>query len=143
MDPTVFSVKYGDSDNSEYFSQGIVNHKGRSCVSSLKDLIDAGLCKLYPEFDGPERSRGWTGHLRVLRSKWTDESWTRQQDVSQAFKIAEFCFPTLKAIDMALLLSTFQNRRLNDPPTNGIPCSLRCRANLTNFCRYQTSLSKL
>lgn len=38
----------------EYLSQGTVHHKGRSCNFSTRDLIDAGLCEVYPEFDEAE-----------------------------------------------------------------------------------------
>jgi hypothetical protein len=39
--------------NGEYLSQGAVNIAGRSHVVSLEDLVQAGLFRLYPEFDRP------------------------------------------------------------------------------------------
>jgi hypothetical protein len=44
----------GDYDNGKYLSQGTVVHQNRSCVTSLGNLIKAGLYELYPELDDPE-----------------------------------------------------------------------------------------
>ncbi|KAB5515046.1 hypothetical protein GE09DRAFT_587861 [Coniochaeta sp. 2T2.1] len=55
-----FRLRDADYDNGEYLSQGEVHHAGRSCVSSLGQLVSAGLHDLYPEFAEPEAKRSWT-----------------------------------------------------------------------------------
>uniref|UniRef100_A0A8H7MYY2 DUF7587 domain-containing protein n=1 Tax=Bionectria ochroleuca TaxID=29856 RepID=A0A8H7MYY2_BIOOC len=58
-----FRLENPEYDNGEYLSQGVVNHRGRSCTFSLQDLIDGGLYELYPEFgDTGSGGYGRTGY---------------------------------------------------------------------------------
>ena len=96
----------------EHLSQGTVNHKGRSCVFSLQDLIDAGLCELYPELDDLEGRKRWTNRVIALRSMWAARSSTTQEDVRLALQLAESCFHGMVALDIALMFLTFRNREV-------------------------------
>jgi hypothetical protein len=94
MYPDVFSsnsdmqnlvrLREGDYDNGEYLSHGTVVHQDRSCVTSLENLIKAGLYELYPELDDPEGKEKWTNRERQLRSIWRNNSSTSQGDIRQA-----------------------------------------------------------
>jgi len=97
--------------NGEHLSQGDVTHKGRSCIVSLQQLIDAGLCKLYPEFDDLEGRKEWTKRVRALRSKWSFTSSTTQEDIRLAVQLANLCFPGMPPLDLALIFLTFKNRK--------------------------------
>jgi hypothetical protein len=96
----------------EHLSQGTVNHKGRSCVFSLQDLINAGLCELYPELDDLEGRKRWTNRVIALRSMWAARSSTTQEDVRLAMQLAESCFHGMATLDIALMFLTFRNREV-------------------------------
>lgn len=98
--------------NGEHLSQGAVHHKGRSCVITLKDLIDAGLHKLYPDFDNLEGRKGWTKRVFALRSKWAFRSSTTQEDFRLAIQLAQSCFPKMPTLDIALMFLTFKERKV-------------------------------
>lgn len=100
-----------DYDNGEYLSQGIVNHKNRSCVVSLETLVQAGLYELYPEFNKPEGRKTWTNRVRDLRLMCAGSNSTSQQEIRQAFQIARSCFINFQSFDLALILLAFKNRR--------------------------------
>lgn len=107
-----FRLGNPEYDNGEYLSQGLVNHGGRSCTFSLQDLVEAGLYELYPEF-GDAQARGkWTNRVRDLRVSWDNEHQTTLQDILHAFNMVRECFRSFDAPDMALLLLTFKNRKL-------------------------------
>lgn len=99
-------------DSGEYLSQGTLNHKGRSCMMSLSDLIDAGLYELYPDFQDDDGARKWSSRVKELREEWGDEDCTYSDDVELAFDIANECFPNFESLDMALMLLAFQNRNV-------------------------------
>jgi hypothetical protein len=101
-----------DYYNGEHLSQGTVNHRGRSSVFSLKDLIDAGLCELYPELDDLEGRKGWPNRVLALRSMWTIPRITTHQDIQLAIQLARSCFPRTPTLDIALVFLTFRVRRV-------------------------------
>jgi hypothetical protein len=98
--------------NGEHLSQGTVNHKGRSCVFSLPDLIDAGLCELYPELGDPEGRNGWAKRVLALRSIWAFPDSTTQYEIHLAVQLAKLCFPGMATLDIALMFLTFRRRNL-------------------------------
>jgi hypothetical protein len=98
--------------NGEHLSQGTVNHKGRSCVVSLQDLIDAGLCELCPELDDLEGRKGWTNRVLSLRSMWSTTSSTTQEDIRLAMQLAKSCFYGMATLDIALMFLTFKDRKV-------------------------------
>ncbi|KAJ8131848.1 hypothetical protein O1611_g1775 [Lasiodiplodia mahajangana] len=99
-----------DEQNGEYFSQGTVNHSGRSCTSSLQSIIDAGLYDLYPEFNEPEGRKAWADRVTTLRSRWNPKPQiTNLEELQIASKITSHCFGKFGA-DMALMLLAFKNR---------------------------------
>jgi hypothetical protein len=98
--------------NGEHLSQGTINHKGRSSVFSLQDLIDAGLCELYPELDDPEGRTGWTNRVRTLRDMWRIPRITTQQDIRLAAQLARSCFQGMSERDIALMFLTFRSRKI-------------------------------
>jgi hypothetical protein len=99
--------------NGEHLSQGTINHKGRSSVFSLQDLIDAGLCELYPELDDPEGRKGWPNRVLALRSMWVRPMIITPQDVYLATQLARLCFQGMPKLDLALIFLTFRNRKLS------------------------------
>ncbi|KAJ4251082.1 hypothetical protein NW762_011733 [Fusarium torreyae] len=105
-------------DNGEYLSQGTLNHSGRSCVLSLRGLIGAGLCTLYPEFDfnhpdaDVQARTQWPKRVLQLRQRWAYENSTTSEEVECAFKIANNCFGLFADSDIALLLLGFKNRKV-------------------------------
>ncbi|KAI8630238.1 hypothetical protein F5Y19DRAFT_484126 [Xylariaceae sp. FL1651] len=99
-------------DNGEYLSQGKVHHTGRSCVFPLDQLIQAGLHNLFPEFAEKSAMGSWTNRVKDLRSKWSDKHRTTRVDVQTALEVARACFNTFNAPDIALLLLSFKNRKL-------------------------------
>lgn len=106
-------------DNGEYLSQGLLNHKSRSCVVTLEKLEQAGLYDLYPEFNELEGRKQWTKRVRDLRLQWQIAKPTARREIQVAFQIANFCFNGLGAFDIALLLLTFKARAIRKGPTKG------------------------
>jgi hypothetical protein len=106
-----FRLNYNDFYNGEYLSQGAVNHSGRSCVFSLDQLIQAGLYQLYPEFEDIRGRDGWTNRVRGLRSDWSAEQRTTDQEIQLALKIGRNCFNQFELFDIASILLTFKNRK--------------------------------
>jgi hypothetical protein len=102
----------GNYYNGEHLSQGTVNHKGRFCVFSLQDLIDAGLCELYPELGDPEGRNGWAKRVLALRSMWAFPDSTTQYEIHLAVQLAKLCFPGMATLDIALMFLTFRRRNL-------------------------------
>lgn len=98
-------------DNGEYLTQGILYHEGRSCVFSLKALIDAGLCKLYPEFNDEIGKRFWTNRVKQLRSQWSGIRSTNAREMIIAVTRALRCFAGFDSVDMILMLLTLKNRK--------------------------------
>ncbi|KIW22040.1 uncharacterized protein PV07_12558 [Cladophialophora immunda] len=96
--------------NGEYLSQGEVNHGGRSCVISLKQLLDAGLSQLYPEFEEPRGSEKWPHRVMELRQSWSAEQVTTDREIQLAFGVARKCFAEFEPSEIAPILLTFKNR---------------------------------
>jgi hypothetical protein len=98
--------------NGEYFSQGTVNHAGRSSTVSLKSLENLGLFKLYPEFNVAMRGKdGWTNRVRDLRQAWSKEQNTTVGEIQFASRVA-MCFNDFKKADMMLILLSFKARKI-------------------------------
>jgi hypothetical protein len=112
LDRLIELRKGGNHYNGENLSQGTVNHKERSCVLSLQNLIDAGLCVSYPELDDFEGRYGWTNRVLALRSMWAFPGSTTQHDIHLAVQLAESCFPGMVTLDIALMFLTFRHRNL-------------------------------
>ncbi|KAF4945239.1 hypothetical protein FGADI_12099 [Fusarium gaditjirri] len=113
-----FRIKTTEYDNGEYLSQGKLHIEGRSCTMSLRDLKNAGLWYLYPEFNindakpaDPVKNE-WTNYVKYLRQEWLVTQKTTKAKVQCALNIAEKCFPGFDQDDMALLLLSFCERKL-------------------------------
>jgi hypothetical protein len=102
--------KRRDYYNGEHLSQGTINHRRRSSVLSLQDLIDAGLCELYPEFGDLGGRKGWPNRVRALRSMWAIPKITTPQDIRLATQLAQSCFQRMSKLDIALIFLIFRNR---------------------------------
>jgi hypothetical protein len=80
--PRFFDFRLGSEDyyNGEYLSQGAVNISKRSCVVSLQQLIDAGLYRLYPEFEDADGKTKWAKRVRDFATdgQWSTKRWTRR-----------------------------------------------------------------
>lgn len=115
-------------------------HEGRSCVFSLKDLIDAGLYKLYPEFNDEIGKRLWTNRVKQLRSQWSTIRSTNEREIGIALSIALQCFTEFHHVDMSLMLLTLKNRNREDlAPLTSLASrpSPRLQASGTLFCHCQ------
>jgi hypothetical protein len=105
-------------DNGEYLSQGKLHLQGRSYTLSLRGLKNAGLWDLYPVFNvndvKPEAfvRTQWTDYVKLLRQAWRYTQKTTKAEVRCALNIAEKCFPGFDQDDMALLLLSFCERKL-------------------------------
>ncbi|QGI83611.1 hypothetical protein CEK25_010340 [Fusarium fujikuroi] len=105
-------------DNGEYLSQGKLHIDGRSCTFSLRELKDSGLWDLYPEFNihdvnrDPEVRTTWTNYVKKLRWSWQFTKKTTKAEVQCALGIAQKCFPGFDHDDMALLILSFRERKL-------------------------------
>lgn len=106
-----FRLEREDYYNGEYLSQGKLNHAGRSCVTSLGHLLDAGLLRLYPEFGDERGSERWTNRVLQLRQNWAAEQETTDQEIDLAFEVARNCFAELDSSEIASILLTFKNRK--------------------------------
>jgi hypothetical protein len=110
-----FRQAWLDYYNGEYLSQGTVNLTDRSCITTIKDLKEAGLSELYPEFDDPEGSTKWPKRALELRKSWSTKQGTSERDVELALQIARKCFKSLAPVDVAAVLLTFKNRKMMKP----------------------------
>ena len=99
-------------NNGEYVSQGRLDIRGRSCVTTLQALIDHGINELYPEFDDADGRKKWTNRVRDLRHCWDVACSTTSKEIKFTLRLASACFPEMKTIDMALHLLTFKNRMI-------------------------------
>lgn len=106
-------------DNGECLSQGLLVHRDRSAVTTLEDLIQAGLHKLYPELDDPNGTQRWTNRVRDLRSAWAQPRSTSYRELESASRIATTCFAGLPAREMAICLLTLKNRELKTGSSTG------------------------
>ena len=98
-------------DNGEYLSQGIVNHRNRSCMVSLGNLARNGLYELYPEFDDQDGGGKWTNRVKELRSLWETNHTIPRKDIRLAVQVANTCFRNFQTLDIAVLLLAFKSRR--------------------------------
>jgi hypothetical protein len=120
----MFDLRLRNEDfyNGEYLSQGILNHKHRSCVVSLEQLIRAGLYDLYPEFEDARGNEMWTKRVLELRQNWSAEQTTTDQEIQLALYIAKECFPQFELTDIATVLLSFKNRKHRSrEPTSKCP----------------------
>jgi hypothetical protein len=108
-----FRLKDERYQNGEYFSQGIVDHEGRSCLMSLKELIDFGLHDLYPDFESASGRGTWTNRVRDLRNSWCSTFTATNQDIRLAFDITCPIFFEFQDLDVTLALLLFKKRRLH------------------------------
>ncbi|KAK4497643.1 hypothetical protein PRZ48_010296 [Zasmidium cellare] len=115
-----------DYDNGEYLSQGTVDIEGRCCMTTLEELLNAGLYRLYPEFQDLEGATQWTNRVKNLRTLWAQQGATDglesdlvRSEITQAFCIARSCFSGLGAFDFALMLFVFKNRPVQMSWLNG------------------------
>ncbi|KAH6985540.1 hypothetical protein EDB80DRAFT_822422 [Ilyonectria destructans] len=132
-----FRLENSDYDNGEYFSQGIVNHGGRSCTFSLHSLIRSGLYSLYPEFADVQARNQWTNRVRQLRLGWLyEEQSTPRQDLECAFRMARECFRAFDVRDVALLLLSLKNRKLQARLLHDYPGEVD-PSGPVEVCRYQ------
>jgi hypothetical protein len=106
-------------DNGEYLSQGLLVHRNRSAVTTLEDLIQEGLHKLYPELDDSNREQKWTNRVRDLRSAWAQPRSTSPEELESSSGIATTCFAGLPAREMAICLLMLKNRRLTTGSSTG------------------------
>jgi hypothetical protein len=114
-----FRLDTSDYYNGKYLSQGAVNHSGRSCMTSLERLIDAGLFQLYPEFEDAEGRKRWTKRVRELRQIWSAEQETTDQEIQLALQIARDCFAEFGRVDIASILLSFKHRKYSSLITPG------------------------
>jgi hypothetical protein len=113
-------------DNGEYLSQGVMYLQGRSCTTSLQDLVDSGLYNIYPEFEGP--SKRWATEVRELRSRLAYYQPITTADLETALEIAENCFGDVDNFDAMVILLTLRRRnRARRGPPLWTPCEVdRC-----------------
>ncbi|KAI0879042.1 hypothetical protein GGS24DRAFT_515210 [Hypoxylon argillaceum] len=104
--------------NGEYFSQGLVDHSGRSCVVSLEALIHSGLYDLYPQLNDRYGKYKWSKRVLELREVWDKQQRTMRQEMEQAVSIAK-TFSEPAELDIALILLTFKNRQYNSMISGG------------------------
>ncbi|KAI4907235.1 hypothetical protein J4E90_009737 [Alternaria incomplexa] len=114
-----FRLKFVDYYNGEYLSQGAVSIADRSCVTSLKQLEEAGLFKLYPEFEDATGRTLWARRVLELRRDWSEERGTGKKEIKLALQVARTCFPQLASVDVATALLTFRNRKLQPSALSG------------------------
>ncbi|KAK8022611.1 hypothetical protein PG993_013378 [Apiospora rasikravindrae] len=97
--------------NGEYLSQGTLTHANRSCLVSLRQLEEAGLCELYPELGDPEGAKLRAKRLRILRLDWSWKQPTTENDIRHAEQLGS-CLSPSQPLHMALMLLSFRNRNL-------------------------------
>jgi hypothetical protein len=105
--------------NREYFSQGHLEHVGRSCVTTLHDILTAGLFHLYPEFEDPKGRDKWTIRVWELRGLWWQAVSTSDEEIEWAKEIARMCFPRFDTTEVASILLTFRYRKPAWPASKG------------------------
>jgi hypothetical protein len=126
-------------DNGEYLSQGLLVHRNRSAVTTLEDLIQAGLHKLYPEFNDPNGKQKWTDRVLDLRSAWAQLQSTSHEEFESASRIATTCFAGLPAREMAICLLMLKNRRLKTGSSIGtVLFPIGKRSQISDSCRRYT-----
>ena len=106
-----FRIKDDDYYNSEYLSQGQVNHAGRSFVTTLEHLLNPGLGQLYPEFEDPRGGKKWTNRVLELRQNWSTEHIMTDQEIELALEVARKGFAKYNSSEIASILLTFKNRK--------------------------------
>ena len=106
-----FRLENEDYYNGEYLSQGEVNHAGRSCVTTLEHLRDAGLLQPCPEFEDARGSEKWSKRVMELRQNWSAEQVTTNREIQLAFEVARNCFAEFDSSEIASILLTFKNRK--------------------------------
>lgn len=85
-----------------------MNLTDRFSSVSLDHLIQAGLFKLYPEFEDAEGSTKWAKRVLELRQNWSAEQETTDGEIQLALKVGCNCFTQFEPLDILL---TFKNRK--------------------------------
>lgn len=115
----VIQLRERGYDNGEYLSQGLLVHQNRSAVTTLENLIQSGLYKLYPELDGAAGKQGWTNRVRDLRLAWEHSRSTSHEELQRASQIATTCFGGVQTSELAICLLTLKSRILKDGSPKG------------------------
>lgn len=105
----IFRLRKKNYDNGEYLSQGLLVHRNRSAVISLKDLIQSGLYNLFPELDHPVGKMKWTNRVKDLRDLWSELHPASHEELRIASEIAVACFRTCRPCELASCLLAFKN----------------------------------
>ncbi|ROV89584.1 hypothetical protein VMCG_09945 [Cytospora schulzeri] len=101
--------------NGEYLSQGLVPLTGRSCIVSLGRMELSGLYDLLPELDDERGRKMWANRVLELRTIWSIEQHTTDQEVQTACRISNNCFSPDIVTDMVIMLLCFKNRKILRP----------------------------
>lgn len=99
--------------NGEYLSQGLLSHKGRSCLVTLAHLEKNGLCSIYPELADPRGHTKWAIRTIHLRRLWADQQATTYEEIQKALWLAKSCFQDFNELEIATILLSFKHRKLN------------------------------
>lgn len=101
--------------NGEFFSQGMVDLKGRSSICNLLELESAGVQGLYPELYINSRDLlRHACHYRVteLRRQWSTRCKSSLEDIERAVSIAEKFGAPIDPMEVAIQLLAFKNRKI-------------------------------
>lgn len=105
-----FREGYTQYYNGEYLSQGFLKHVGRSSITSLGELREAGLFELYPDFDNANGKTQWAKRVLELRNMWSSERTTTDCEIQLALQIEFKCFSRFEKCSIASMLLAFRNR---------------------------------
>jgi hypothetical protein len=85
---------------------------------SLESLEKTGLYDLYPEFADAQGMERWTNRVLELRQVWSIAQRTTNREIQLAFMVAKECFNNFEALDIALILLAFKNRKYQPTTTS-------------------------
>ncbi|QDS74401.1 hypothetical protein FKW77_005683 [Venturia effusa] len=119
-----FRLKKEEYYNGEFLSQGTLNLVDRSCVVSLEGLIEAGIFEMYPEFEDVGGEKLWANRVKALRQIWSSEQKTSDEEIDLSLKIAQECFSSFEALDIACILLTLKDRECSVLKSKSKPCSI-------------------
>jgi hypothetical protein len=118
--------------NGEFFSQGMVDVKGRSSTCRLFRLEFAGIKELYPElYNHPPGLLRHACDYRVteLRRQWSTRCKSTTEDIERAVAVAEKFGAPIDSMEVAIQLLAFKNRRIfkrsSRKPGSPSPCANR------------------
>jgi hypothetical protein len=101
--------------NGEFFSQGMVNLKGRSSTCNLLELESAGIQGLYPELyinSGDLLRHACDYRVAELRRQWSARCKSTLEDIDRAVSVAEKFGAPIDSMEVAIQLLAFKNRRI-------------------------------